>query len=87
MAKAPPCPERTLKRRCRSKVSPLSSDEEGRWVSMEDRRRRRAVFEKTAKRMLKYIEDSDDVKVGVTELHEQFEMSEEAGIPIKQVAP
>ena len=32
--------------------------------------------------MLKYLKDSDDVKVGVTELQEQLEISEEAGISI-----
>ena len=53
---------------------------------MEDRRRRRVAFEKTAKRMLKYLEDSDDVKVGVTELQEQLEISEEAGTSIRQIA-
>ena len=36
--------------------------------------------------MLKYLEDSDDVKVGLTDLQEQLEISEEAGISITQVA-
>ena len=53
---------------------------------MEDRLRRRIAFEKTAKRILKYSEDSDDVKVGVTELQEQLEISVEAGISITQAA-
>ena len=53
---------------------------------MEDRRRRRVAFEKTVKRMLRYLGDSDDVKVGVTELQEQLEISEEAGVSIRQVA-
>ena len=57
------------------------SDEESQCISVEDRRRRRVAFEKTAKRMLRDSEDSDDVKVGVTELQEQLEISEEAGTP------
>ena len=48
---------------------------------MEDWRRRSIAFEKTAKRLLRYVEDSDDVKVGVTELQEQLEISEEAAFP------
>ena len=36
--------------------------------------------------MLKNLEDSDDVKVGVTELQKQLEISEEVGIYIRQVA-
>ena len=43
---------------------------------MEDRRRQSIAFEKMAKRMLKYLEDSDDVKVGITELQERLEISE-----------
>ena len=53
---------------------------------MEGRRRRRIAFEKTAKRMLRYLEDSEDVKVGVTELQEQLEISEEAGVSTRQIA-
>ena len=36
--------------------------------------------------MLTYLEDSGDLKVGVTELQEQLGISEEAGISIKQIA-
>ena len=50
---------------------------------MEDWRRRRVAFEEAAKRMLRYLEDSEDLKVGVTELKEQLEMSEEAGVSIR----
>ena len=58
--------------------------EEGQWVAMDDKRRRSIAFEKLAKRMLKYPENSDDVKVVVTELQEQMEISEELGMPSKQ---
>ena len=36
--------------------------------------------------MLRYLEDSEDLKVGVTEFQEQLGTSEEAGISIKQIA-
>ena len=40
----------------------------------------------TAKRMLRFLEDCEDLKVGVTELQEQLGISEEAGISIKPIA-
>ena len=36
--------------------------------------------------MLKYLEDKEDVKVGLSEFKEQLEMPEEAGISIMQSA-
>ena len=36
--------------------------------------------------MLKYLEDSEDVKVGLSELKEQLETPEETGISIMQIA-
>ena len=51
---------------------------------MEDRRRRRVAFEEAAKRMLRYLEDSEDLKVA--ELKEQLEISEEAGVSIRRIA-
>ena len=53
---------------------------------MDDKRRRSIAFEKLPKRMLKYPENSDDVKVVVTELQEKMEISEEVGISTRQVA-
>ena len=44
------------------------------------------AFEKLAKRILKYPENSDDVKVLVTELQEHMEISEDVGISVRQVA-
>ena len=86
MAKAPPCTERTLKTPLPQQSSPSSRDEESQWVAVEDRRRRRVAFEETARGILRYLEDSEDLKVSVTELQDQLGMSEEAGISIKQVA-
>ena len=84
MANAPPCPERTLKTPMPQQSSPSSRDEESQWVAVDDRRRRRVAVEETARSILRYQEDSEDVKVSVTELQEQLGMTEEAGISIKQ---
>ena len=85
-AKAPPCPERTLKMPLPQQSSPSSREEEGYWVGREDRRRRSIAFEKMSKRMMKYLEDIDDVKVGITELQERLERNEKVGVCIRQVA-
>ena len=82
MAKAPPCPERTLITPLSQQSSHSSREEEGQWVAMEDRRRRSIAFEKMAKRMLKNLEDSDDVKVGVTELQKQLEIRKKWVFPL-----
>ena len=47
---------------------------------MGGEQKRCVAFEDVAKRMLKYLEDSEDLKVGVSELKEQLETPEEAGI-------
>ena len=86
MAKAPPCQERTLKTPMPQQSSPSSREEEGQWISVEDRRRRRVACEATAGSILGHLEDSEDLKVSVTELQEQPGMSDEAGISITQVA-
>ena len=86
MAKAPPCPERTFETPLPQQSSSSSRDEDGRWISVEERRRRRVAFEETAKRMLRYLEDIEELKVGVTESQEQLEISEEAGVSIRQNA-
>ena len=49
-------------------------------------RKRCAVFEDASKRTLKYLEDSKDVKVGLSKLKEQLESREETGISIMQIA-
>ena len=36
--------------------------------------------------ILRYLEDSEDLEVSVTEVQEQIGMSEEAGVSLKQVA-
>ena len=61
--------------------SPASREEEGHWVAMEDRRRRSIAFEKMSKRMLRYLDNSDDVKVGLTELLERLDISHSASGP------
>ena len=86
MAEAPPCPERTLTTPLSQQSSSSSRDEESQWTSGEDRHRRRVAFEETAKRMLRYPEDSEVFEVGVTELQEQLGISEEAGVSIREIA-
>ena len=86
MAKALPCPERTLKTPMPQQSPPSSRDEESLWVAVEDRRRRRVAFEDTAKGKLRYLEDSEDLKVTVAELQELLGISEEAGVFIRQIA-
>ena len=39
---------------------------------MEDRRRQRVAFENVGKEMLRYLENSEELKVGITELQEQL---------------
>ena len=54
---------------------------------MEDRRRRRVAFENLAKELLRYLDCSDDVKVGITELQERLEVPVQIFVSIQQVAP
>ena len=50
------------------------------WQRQEEEKRKRCVaFEEPAKRMLRYPEDSEDLKVSVSELKGQLETPEEAG--------
>ena len=53
---------------------------------MEDRRRRGIAFENLAKEMLRYRDNSEDVKVGITKLKERLEVPVQIGISIQQVA-
>ena len=56
---------------------------------MDDKRKRRVVFfffEDAATRMLNYLEDSEDLKVGLSDLKEQLETREEASFSIMQIA-
>ena len=64
MAKAQPCPDRILKTPLPQQSSPSAREEEGHPVVMEDRRRRSIAFEKLAKEIMRYLDNSDDVKVG-----------------------
>ena len=52
---------------------------------MEDKRKWCVAFEEAAKRMLRYPEDGEDLKVGISGLKEQWETSEEAGFSIIQL--
>ena len=78
--------ERTLKTPLPQQSLPSSRGEESQGVAVEDGRRRRVAFEETARCILRFLEDTVDLKVSVAELQEQLGISEEAGISIKQVA-
>ena len=85
-AKAPPCSNSTLQTPLNQQSSSSAREEEDQWDVMEDRRRRRIAFENLAKGMLRYLCDSNDVKVGITELQERVEVPLQLGISIQQVA-
>ena len=85
-AKVPPCPDSTLQTPLPQQSSSSAREEEGRWVLMEDRRRRDIAFENLAKEMLRYLDNSADVKVGIIELQERLEVPVQIGISIQQVA-
>ena len=53
---------------------------------MEDRRKRRVAFGESAMKMLRFLEDSEDLKVGISELKEQMETPEDAGFSIMEIA-
>ena len=72
MAKAAPCPERTLKTLLPQQSASSAREEEGHWVLMEDGRRRGFAFENLAKEMLRYLDNSENVKVGIPELQERL---------------
>ena len=85
VAKAPPCPERTVRTPLPQQSASSNREEHSQWSLVEIRRKRRAAFEETAKRMLTYPEDSEDLKVGISELKEQLDTLEE-GLSIMQIA-
>ena len=65
---APPCPYSTLQTLLRQQSLSSAREEEDHWDVMEDRRRRGIAFQKLAKEMLRYLDTSNDVKVGIAEL-------------------
>ena len=84
-AKAPPCPNSTLQTPLPQQNS-SSREEEDHWEVMEERRRRRIAFENQATGMLRYLDNCNDVKVGITELQERVAVPAQIGISIQQVA-
>ena len=67
-----------------------TSQEEEAWkgsrrLEEEDERKWCAAFEDAAKRLVKPLEDSEDLKVGLGELKEQLETPEEASFSIVQI--
>ena len=83
-AKAPGCPNSTLQTPLPQQSSSSVREEKDHWVWMEDRRRR--AFMNLAKGMLRYLDNSDDVIVGITELQERVKVPLQFGISIQQMA-
>ena len=73
-AKAQPCFDSTFQTPLPQPSSSSAREEEDSGYLMEDRRRRRIAFETLAKEMLRYLDNSDDVKVAITELQERSEV-------------
>ena len=76
MVKATACSERTLKTLLSKQSSP--SAREGRRPLGRDGRQAKAEYRK---RLLKYLEGSDDVKVCIAELQERLSISEKYVFP------
>ena len=53
---------------------------------MEERRRRRIAFENLAKGMLRYLDNCNGAKVGITVMQERVEVPLQFGISIQRVA-
>ena len=86
MAKAAPRPERSMRTPLPQQSPSSNREEASQWRSVEGRLRRCVAVEGAAKRMLRYPEDSEDLKVGISELREQLETLEEEGHSIIQIA-
>ena len=84
-AKASPCHNSTLQTPLPQQSSSSAREEEDHWEVMEERCRRRIAFENLAKGMLRYLDNCNDVKVGITELRERVEVPLQLGISIQQV--
>ena len=85
-AKAPPSLDSTLQTPLPQQSSSSARAEEGHWVVMEDSRRRRIAFVYLGNGMLRYRDNSNDVKVGITELQERVEVPLQFGSSIQEVA-
>ena len=84
-AKAPPCPDSTSHTPLPQQSSSSAreeEEEEDHWELREERRRRRIAFKNLAKSMLRYLDNCNEVKVGITELQERVEVPEQIGISI-----
>ena len=67
-------------------ISHVMRQKKDHWVLMEDRRKQ-DCFRDFAKEILRYFDNSDGVKVGITELQERLEVPVQICISIQQVAP
>ena len=86
MAKAPPCSESRMRTPLPQQSSSSTGEEESQWSSLEDRRKRCVAFEDVVRKMLEYLESSDDLEESLTELKERLETPEKAGFSSVQIA-
>ena len=77
-------PKAPCRRPCLSKARRRLEKKKTHWDLVEERRR--IAFENLAREMLRYLDNSDDVKVGITEWQERSEVPVLIGISIQQVA-
>ena len=66
--------------------SSSAREEEDQWEVMEERPKRRIAFESLAKGMLGYLDNCNEVKVGITVLQERVGVPLQSGISIHKVA-
>ena len=85
-AKAPPCPCSTPQTTLPQESSSSAREEDDLWELRDDRRRRRIAFKNLAKSMLRYLDNCNEVKVGITELQERVKVHEQISISTQQVA-
>ena len=74
-----PCPESTLRAPLPLQSSSSTREEESRWVLMEDRR----CLRERGKEILRYLENSEELNVSITELQEQLEVNVQIGITLQ----
>ena len=81
-AKAPPCPNSTLQTPLPQKSSPSAREEEDHWELREEAKAKDCFREPGQEHAEIYLDNCNQVKVGITELQELVEI----GISIQQVA-
>ena len=82
-AKAPPCPNSTLQTPLPQQCSSSAREEEDHWGTEGRKAKAKDCFREPG---LTYLDNCNEVKVGITELQERVEVPAQIGISIQQVA-